>query len=58
MGGPATAFPSGLSFGAYWDPNLVEQANNVMGKEARAKGIGVLLAPCINILRAIEWKIF
>jgi beta-glucosidase len=49
--GSATAFPSGLAFGASWDPNLVEQANSVIGKEARAKGIGVLLGPGINILR-------
>lgn len=49
--GVATAFPSGLSFGASWDPVLVEQAGSVMGKEAKAKGINVLLAPGINILR-------
>jgi len=49
--GTATAFPSGLSFGASWDPDLVEKAGEVMGKEARAKDIGVLLSPGINILR-------
>jgi beta-glucosidase len=49
--GPATAFPSGIAFGASWNPDLVEQAGEVMGKETKAKGIGVLLAPGINILR-------
>lgn len=50
-GGVATAFPSGLSFGASWDPKLVEKAGNVLGIETRAKGIGVLLGPGINIDR-------
>lgn len=49
--GAATAFPSGLSFGASWDPVLVEKAGNVIGRETRAKGIGVLLGPGINIER-------
>jgi beta-glucosidase len=49
--GDATAFPSGIAFGATWDPALVQQANKVMGNESRAKGIGVLLAPAFNILR-------
>jgi beta-glucosidase len=49
--GSATAFPSGISLGSSWDPALVEKAGKVMGKETRAKGIGVLLAPGMNILR-------
>jgi len=49
--GTATAFPSGVAFGATWDPELVMQANKVIGNETRAKGIGVLLGPGINILR-------
>ncbi len=49
--GSATAFPSGLSFGASWNPALVEEAGRVMGNETHAKGIGVLLGPGNNILR-------
>lgn len=49
--GFATAFPSGLAFGASWNLDIVEQANCVMGKETKAKGIGVLLALGVNILR-------
>src|SRR6476661_4815976 len=51
QGGPSTAFPTGLSFGASWDPALVQEAGKVMGDEARAKGFGVLLGPGNNILR-------
>jgi len=50
-GGPATAFPSGIAFGSTWDPELIKRAGEVMGKESRAKGFGVLLAPGVNILR-------
>lgn len=50
-GGPATAFPSGIAFGASWNPELIKQAGEVMGNEARAKGFGVLLGPGNNILR-------
>jgi beta-glucosidase len=49
--GKATAFPSGLAFGASWNPALVREAGKVMGNETRAKGIGVLLGPGNNILR-------
>lgn len=47
----STVMPSGIAFGASWDPSLVKRANNVLGLETRAKGIGVLLAPGINIQR-------
>lgn len=50
-GGPCTAFPAGVLFGATWNPALVEQAGQVMGEEARAGGQGILLGPGINIQR-------
>lgn len=49
--GKATAFPSGIAFGASWNPLLVKEAGKVMGEEARADRIGVLLGPACNILR-------
>ncbi|MDP9080773.1 MAG: glycoside hydrolase family 3 C-terminal domain-containing protein [Bacteroidota bacterium] len=49
--GAATAFPTGITFGASWNPELVEQAGKVMGNESRAKNIYVLLGPGNNILR-------
>ncbi len=49
--GPSTGFPTGVAFGASWDPALMEKAAAVMGLETRAKGATMLLAPAINILR-------
>ena len=46
-----TAFPSGVAFGATWNPSLVREAGAVMGEETRACGRGVLLGPGCNILR-------
>jgi beta-glucosidase len=49
--GQSTGFPTGVAFGASWNPPLVEKAAAVMGLETRAKGATMLLAPAINILR-------
>ncbi|MDQ2798775.1 MAG: glycoside hydrolase family 3 C-terminal domain-containing protein, partial [Armatimonadota bacterium] len=49
--GPTTAFPSGVLFGATWNPALIREAGRVMGNETRAAGDGVLLGPGINIQR-------
>ena len=51
IGGQATAFPSGIAWGAAWNPALAEKAGEVMGRETRAIGRGVLLGPANNILR-------
>ncbi|MDB5328239.1 MAG: hypothetical protein JWM57_3808, partial [Phycisphaerales bacterium] len=47
----STAFPSGVAFGATWNPELVRAAGIVMGSETRATGKGMLLGPGVNILR-------
>ena len=47
----ATAFPSGILFGATWNPEIVERAGNVMGEELRAMKRSILLGPACNILR-------
>ncbi|BDI33095.1 hypothetical protein CCAX7_51460 [Capsulimonas corticalis] len=49
--GPTTAFPSGVMFGATWNPDLIQAAGKVMGEETRAGGQGILLGPGINIQR-------
>ena len=48
---PTTAFPSGVLFGATWNPSLIQEAGLVMGNETRALGDGILLGPGINIQR-------
>jgi len=50
-GGSTTAFPVGVAFGATWNPELIEQAAEVMGSESRALGKNMLLGPGVNIQR-------
>ncbi len=53
--GTATAFPVGMARGATWDPVLEERVGGAIGREVRAKGGSVLLAPTINILSHPRW---
>lgn len=51
-GGPASVnVPCGTSLAATWNPPLVEEVGRLLGKEARAKGARVLLAPTVNLHR-------
>ena len=50
--GPASAsFPCGTALAASFDPELVEQVGEALGREARSKGANVLLAPTVNLHR-------
>jgi beta-glucosidase len=46
-----TAFPAGIAQAASWDPQLQRRFGAALGWEAWHKGIGVMLAPGINIAR-------
>ncbi len=50
--GKATAFPAGICFAATWDKNLTERYGEAVGKEARSKGVHIMLSPGVNIYRA------
>jgi len=47
----STAFPAGISLAASWDPKITERVGIAIGKETKAKGRDVILAPCVNIAR-------
>ncbi|NTU62834.1 MAG: beta-D-glucoside glucohydrolase [Chloroflexi bacterium] len=49
--GPTTAFPTGVSMAATWNPDLIEKAAGAMAEETRGMGCEVLLGPCVNIVR-------
>ena len=49
--GPVTAFPTGISMGAAWNPELVEQVGQALGEETRGMDCDILLGPCVNIVR-------
>lgn len=49
---PSVALPSPTALAATWDPDLAEQAGRLLGREARRKGVHVLLAPTVNLHRS------
>lgn len=51
----ATAFPVAIARGASWDPDLEQRVGEAMGRELRAVGGNVLLAPAMNNLRHPSW---
>ena len=48
---PSSSLPCPIALGATWDPDLVEELATALGREARAKGVDVILGPTINIVR-------
>ena len=50
--GKATAFPGGIAFAAAWNKDLTRTYGEMIGKEARSKGVHIMLSPGVNIYRA------
>jgi beta-glucosidase len=48
---PSASLPCPSALGATWNPELIAAVARALGAEARSKGIDVLLAPTINIMR-------
>lgn len=48
---PSSSLPCGVGLAATWEENLIEELAVALGREARAKGVDVLLAPTVNIVR-------
>ncbi len=48
---PATCFPTAVTLGSTWDPELLEEIGAALGRESRAERVGVLLGPGLNIKR-------
>ena len=53
--GYKTMFPIPLAMAASWDPALVERAQSVAAREARASGIQWTFAPMVDIARDARW---
>ena len=47
----ATQFPHGISLAATWDPELVERVAEAIGRQLRAVGARMTLAPVVDIAR-------
>jgi len=48
---PSTSLPCPVALAATWDVDLIEEIATALGHEARSKGVDVLLAPTMNIIR-------
>jgi beta-glucosidase len=48
---PATCFPNGSAMGNSWDPALMQELGELLGRECVAMGVDILLGPGINIRR-------
>jgi beta-glucosidase len=48
---PSSSLPCPVALGATWDEQLVHDLALALGSEARARGVDVLLAPTMNIVR-------
>ena len=53
--GYSTIFPAPIAMASSWDPKIVEQAQTVAAREARAAGIQWSFAPMLDIARDARW---
>ena len=51
----ATQFPQGINLASTWDPALVERVAEVIGRQMRAVGARLTLAPVLDIARDARW---
>ncbi|MHB1698974.1 MAG: beta-glucosidase [Acidobacteriaceae bacterium] len=49
---PSTAYPAGMALASTWDQSLSEQEGRHLGRDARARGVNIILGPGVNIYRA------
>ncbi len=50
--GPATAYPAGIGLAATWNTELAGRMGAALGRDARARGVHILLGPGLNIYRS------
>jgi beta-glucosidase len=49
--GPSTAYPATIGLAATWDTGLAREFGASVGNDARARGVGIMLGPAVNINR-------
>lgn len=50
-----TVFPAPLNLAATFDPELAQQTGSAIAAEARATGVGMILAPVLDLAREPRW---
>ena len=49
---PATCFPTAVTLAGAWDERLLSEVGRAIGREALARGVGVVLGPGLNLKRS------
>jgi beta-glucosidase len=50
-----TVFPAPIGLSATWNPGIVQNIGAAIGAEARATGVGMILAPVLDLAREPRW---
>jgi beta-glucosidase len=50
-----TVFPAPITLSATWNPAIAEQTGAAIAAEARATGVGMILAPVLDLAREPRW---
>jgi beta-glucosidase len=50
--GPTTAYPAGIALAATWNRDMARNIGVALGRDCRARGVNILLAPAVNIYRS------
>lgn len=50
-----THFPQAIALASSWDPQLLERVFTVVGREIRARGSQLVLAPVVDVARDPRW---
>jgi beta-glucosidase len=51
----ATSFPQAIALASSWDPDLLTRVFTVAGREIRARGVQMVLAPVVDVARDPRW---
>jgi len=51
----ATLYPSSLNYGHTWNPELIEQVADDIGRQVRMVGVKQGLAPVLDVSRDVRW---
>ena len=50
-----TVFPQSVNLASTWNPDLARQTGAIIGAEARASGVDMLLGPVLDVAREPRW---
>ena len=51
----ATSFPQAIAMASSFDPAMLRQVNQVIGREIRSRGVSLVLSPVVDIARDPRW---